>query len=186
MIGKAICSGALLMAGGTLLLPTLVHRWWARRARPAFSAGRTWATAVCLTLFMSAAAMAEEIVRSGYVIEPWVSNLDDIRGVTVGRGGSFGTSPYVYSLTQRAILRVTGAGSWETFATGFGDGTGRIAFDPSGAFGGDMFVHGPLDGGIGNDPIYRVTPSGDVSVFAQPFTAMAKGLSFGNGSALLP
>jgi len=125
-------------------------------------------------------------VREGFTIEPWLSQAGDIRGVTVGPGGPFGTDLYVYNRTQQAVLRVTGKESAQVFAAGFGTGTGRIVFDPSGEFGGDMFVAGVIDMAGPDDPIYRVSSSGSTGVFFQSTNSdldlLMKGLSFGKGT----
>lgn len=144
----------------------------------------TFVLVCCLSV---AAQGRSETILDGFTIEPWLTNAGDIRGVTVGPGGDFGCDPYVYSRTLQAVIRVTDKDSYQTFATGFGSGTGRIVFDPSGQFGGDMFVAGIFDRAGPDDPIYRVTSSGSSTVFYQSSNSnldlLMKGLSFGKGTA---
>ncbi len=122
---------------------------------------------------------------SGFVVETWASGLGDIRGVTVGPDEVFGRHPFVYSVTQLAVLRVPSKGKIERFAQGFEVGrTGRIVFgrgDKS-AFGQDMFVMSPADLGEITDVVMRVKPDGTAAVFHSGPKSMAKGAAFGTGT----
>jgi len=141
---------------------------------------------VCFAIAVPTVAAGQGMVRQGFVIEPWLSSAGDIRGVTIGPGGAFGNDPYVYSRTQQAVLRATGEETTQVFAAGFGTGTGRLVFDPTGDFGGDMFVAGVIDMAGPDDPIYRVSSNGDWSVFYQSTNSdldlLTKGISFGKGA----
>jgi hypothetical protein len=133
--------------------------------------------------FCSLAAYGQGTVASGFVMQPWLTNAGDIRGVTVGQG-AFGSNPYVYSFSLSSVLRVTAQETTQVFATGFTTGTtGRIAFAQGGNFGTDMYIASPIDGSGPNDPVYRVTSGGNVSVFNQSFDLLTKGLAFGNNTA---
>jgi formylglycine-generating enzyme required for sulfatase activity len=126
-------------------------------------------------------------LTEGFVLDTWASGLGDIRGVTAGAGGPFGTDPFIYSSSQRAVLRVIAQNKVEVFAKGFpANQSGRIAFDSTGkhaSFGSDMFLSSPADLGQNADLIYRVKPNGDAAVFHTGPKSMAKGLSFGTGTA---
>lgn len=126
-------------------------------------------------------------LTAGFVLETWATGLGDIRGVTVGRGGRFGNTPFVYSVTRQAVLRIAGKNRAEVFATGFAPKhSGRIVFESNGdggVFGGDMFVSAPADGGDNADLIYRITPNGASSVFHSSEKSLAKGAAFGRGTA---
>jgi formylglycine-generating enzyme required for sulfatase activity/serine/threonine protein kinase len=122
-------------------------------------------------------------VTPGFVVETWASGLGDIRGVAVGGNHDFGNDPFVYSVTQQAVLRVTAQNTVQSFAKGFEPNrSGRILFDQRGAesgFGGDMFVSAPADHGEVADLIYRVKPDGTISMFHSGPNMLAKGAAFG-------
>lgn len=140
--------------------------------------------ALVVSSALSGAASAEGTIIDGFTIQPWLTGAGDIRGVTVGPGGAFGTDPYVYSFSQQSMLRVTGPEASQVFATGFAaGGTGRIVFGRGGAFGGDLYLSSPIDGAGPKDHIYRVTSGGAVSVFNQDFDFLTKGIAFGTGTA---
>jgi hypothetical protein len=54
----------------------------------------------------------------------------------------------------------------ETFVSGLPSaGAASVAFDTRGAFGGDMYVSWPDQSWVEADPIYRITPAGQGSLF---------------------
>ena len=122
-----------------------------------------------------------------FKVDTWASGLGDIRGVTVGSGAGFGADPFVFSVTQRSILRVTGKNSVQTLARGFkANRSGRIVFSREGStssFGGDMLVVSPADHSREADLIFKVTADGRVTLFHSGPKSMAKGASFGSGTA---
>jgi hypothetical protein len=144
-----------------------------------------------MTLFESVdCSRADSInIPTGFVLDAWLTNAGDLRGVSVGSGQGFAAVPYVYSFSQSAIIRVDSKEMATTFSTGFSSGTGRMVFDLGGQFNGDMFVTGITDGGSGiADRVYRVKPNGVSSVFFQDsqFDQLMKGIAFGTDTAFGP
>ena len=146
------------------------------------------AVAIVLTILLSSNVIGAIIVDDGYDVDLWFSDADLGRfyGVKVGLGGAFGNDPYVAAGGTDSIIRVTGQGVGETFASGLNPiGRHNMAFDPSGLFGGDMFVSSPGDGGGGvADPVYRINSSGEVSIFYSSVTRdlLTNGIAFGHGN----
>jgi uncharacterized protein (TIGR03437 family) len=94
------------------------------------------------------------------------------RGMAFGPGGAFGTNLYVGNAAANQILRIDSSGNVTTFATGI-PGIIRLAFDPTGSFGGDLyaasFVPDTTAGFIATTAkgkIYRVKSDGTYQVFA--------------------
>ncbi len=123
-------------------------------------------------------------IATGY---PGGGGVGDPFGVAQANGGPFGSDLYVIdfqgaSLLPPILYRVFDDGTteplvvdnplWTTTAS-----PKDIAFDPSGSYGGDLFV---ADEGAA-DVVWRVTPGGDVSVFAA--FARPTAIAFGPGGA---
>lgn len=104
------------------------------------------------------------------------TGIHGFEAAAFGPGGAWGTDLYVADPDLTAffsgidgtgsILRVTPAGAKTTFA-GAGaltQGLAALAFDTTGAFGGDLFA-----ADVALERIVRITPTGQVSVFASGF-----------------
>ena len=110
----------------------------------------------------------------------------DPGGLSFGPGGSFGTNLFVAGNTTTpgvgngSVLEVDATGVASIFTATCCSGSGGVAFDPTGAFGSNMFV-----GLTGLDGIGRVTLAGVFSTFVN-IGALAGGptdIEFGPGGA---
>lgn len=127
---------------------------------------------------------ADIAVSDGFQADLWLSGTGELRGVTVGRGGAFGNGVFVGNISTDSILRLTGKNTFETFASGLNPGGSyKMAIDYSGLYGGDMYVNAPNNEGGKADPIYRISSSGNVSLFfnSSSYDLMTNGIAFGNG-----
>jgi len=120
-------------------------------------------------------------------IESYYPSSSLLRGVAVGQGGAFGDLVYVTNDTDGTVLRITGPGEAEVFAQGLIPGNySDVAFDPSGDFGGDLFVCDPYNGFGAGDPIFRITSTGQTTLFYQSRSGwrdlLSSGIAFGKGT----
>ncbi len=127
------------------------------------------------------------------VLETFASGVSGPEGLAFGPGGAWGSDLYVAdaNLTSAGgiadgasrICRVTSAGAISTFVqnTTLLRGACGLAFDPTGDFGGHLYVADVL-----GERILQVTSAGAVSVFASGFKNLAgsHALAFGPDGAL--
>ncbi len=135
------------------------------------------------------------VVSPAGVISAFTANgsLNGAEALACGPGGAWGTDLYVADANLGSvssstnglgrICRVSPAGVVTTLVTdpALLNGASGMAFDPSGRFGGDLFVADIL-----NERIVRVTSSGTASVFASGFRNLSgsHALAFGPDGAL--
>lgn len=134
-------------------------------------------TGVCDTCLYIATTAGEIGKKCGAgPITPFASGFIFPVGLTCGPGpgGQFGNYLYVGDFGSGEISRVLASnGVVSPFATV--DAVGAIAFDPSGVYGNFLFAATAFE-----SPIYKITSSGGISVFADIVSACLK---FGPGGA---
>lgn len=123
----------------------------------------------------------------------FATGIRGAEGLAFGPGGSWGTQLYVAdaALTglsatidgDAALYRVDASGQVSLVVQDAGllAGASALAFDAAGSFGGDLFVSDIL-----NERLLRVTPTGQITVFATGFGNLfaSGGLAFGPDGAL--
>ena len=109
-------------------------------------------------------------------LQQFATGIFGAAGLAFGPGGAWGSDLYVADANLTSIggvpdgagriCRVTTGGVVSTFVlnTSFLNGANSLAFDPTGAFGGNLFVADVL-----NKRVLQVTPAGAISVFATGF-----------------
>lgn len=129
----------------------------------------------------------------GGALTTFATGLRGVEGLAFGPGGAWGSDLYLAdaSLTglsaaingDAAIYRLDSAGVRTLVVqdSGLLSGAAALAFDTVGHFDGDLFVSDVL-----NERLLRVTPTGEVSVFATGFGNLfaSGGLVFGPDGAL--
>ena len=135
---------------------------------------------VVMIIFAVGSANAIPTAQGNYTVETWLTATSTIRGIEVAPGGTFGTNPYIWEAST--VYEVSGKENAVAFASGINGNKGKIEFDVSGDFGGDMFVHTIYNAGAGPDPIYQITPSGQTSIFFEGYTGGINGITFGQGN----
>ncbi len=137
----------------------------------------------------------DRVVRlgAGGALETFATGINGGNGLAFGPGGAWGADLYVSdadlsSLGTSAdgpgrIARVTAGGAVSALATdpGLLGGAAGLAFDPYGAFEGNLYVADIL-----GDRVIQVTPAGEVSLFASGFKNLSGPhcLAFGADGAL--
>lgn len=171
----------------------------ARVLTPGSNATQTGAVVTARNGFAGRAYLADPAsdrllrVDASGVTTPFASGIKGAEGLAFGPGGAWGTDLYVadadltslspWSDGPGRIVRVDAAGVATTLVQDpatLGGACG-LAFDTAGRFGGDLFVADILD-----DRIYRVTPAGQVSLFASGFADLSGShcIAFGGDGAL--
>lgn len=152
-------------------------------------------------------ASAAALTMAAFFVCPWPDALGDpvvndpdfgielyatvpagVDGIAYSSGGRFGRGLYATTTTDHSIHYISGPGTSSVFATGLPLDRYEPAFDPTGAFGGDLYVAATEDNTGPGDYVVRVGPSGAVTTF---FTSgfnevdfLGPGLAFGpSGSA---
>ena len=156
------------------------------RASGALAGKATSTTVRLITLAVMAMAIpawGQIQLPDGFVAQVWLEDAGDLKGMAVGPGGDWGDDLYVYR-SSGEVLRVTGQGAYDVFATGMADDAGDLAFDPHGFFGWDMYVTAHENGSGPPDRVYRCQPDGTVNVFfddGSPYDLLTTGIAFGQG-----
>ena len=133
---------------------------------------RSWNRCLLLVLMMASVAvvvqplLAEPFVHDpNFGIELYATAPSGLDGLAFTSGGRFSRGLYATIASEHSIYHISDSGSASLFATDLPFHNYEPAFDPSGAFGGDLYVaaihsyYGP------GDKIMRVTPDGTVTTF---------------------
>ena len=126
-------------------------------------------------------------------LQPFATGINGASGLAFGPGGAWGSDLYASDANLASIAgvadgagricRVTSAGVVSTFVLNAAllNGVTALAFDPTGAFGGNLFAADLI-----NKRILQITPAGAISVFATGFGGLkgAHCIAFGPDGAL--
>jgi glycosidase len=153
-----------------------------------------WGGSAFFDQFYMCDPASDRIVRISPIstLQTFASGILGGEGLAFGPGGAWGTDLYVAdaNLTSigspadgdgRIVRLNPNAGASNLVVNTLLDGASGMAFDTTGRFGGDLFVADIL-----GERILRVTPGGQVSVFASGFNNLSGShcLTFGGDGAL--